>query len=90
MNFVQRLIFENSKNSENLDAIKNLAEEVIEMLLTENDFVTGASIDQEGRLYFDFSQYALDLEDGHSLWTEASDYFHEHFNSRARQEFDFI
>lgn len=86
MTLLQKLLFENANNSENINNILLLAKECADYVKDNNDYVDSIDIENNGKVNYSFTQKGLDVEDAASLYQEANSAFLDEFNNRARME----
>lgn len=86
MTLLQKLLFENANNSENINNILSLAKECADYVKDNNDYVDSIDIENNGKVNYSFTQKGLDVEDAATLFHEANSAFLDEFNNRARME----
>lgn len=86
MTLLQKLLFENSNNSENISNILSLAKQCADYAKDGNDYIESITIENDGKVNYSFTQEGLDAEDAATLFQEANSAFLDEFNDRARME----
>ena len=86
MTTLEKLIFENSNNEENKEAIISLANQTMEYVIYQNDSIEWGDVNNDGTIDWGFTQDALDEENEQDLSYEADSAFYSNFNSQVRME----
>lgn len=86
MTLLQKLLFENANNSENISNILSLAKECADYVKDSNDYIDSVEIENDGKVNYSFAKEGLNKEDAAVLFQEANSAFLDEFNSRARME----
>ena len=86
MTLLQKLLFENANNSEQISNILALAEECADYVEDGNDYIDSVEVDNDGKVNYTFTQEGLDVEDAAYLFHQANSAFLDEFNNRARME----
>jgi hypothetical protein len=86
MTLLQKLLFENSYNSENISNIMSIANQCADYVKDNNDFVENVYVENDGKINFSFTEAGLRGEDAATLFDKANDAFLDEFNDRARME----
>lgn len=86
MTLLQKLLFENSYNSENISNIMSIAKQCADYVKENNEYIENVEVESDGNLNYSFTAAGLQGEDAAILFDKANSAFLDEFNERARME----
>jgi hypothetical protein len=86
MTLLQKLLFENSNNNENIGNILSLAKECAECVKENNSYIESVEVGSDGKVDYTFTHQAIESEHAHVLFGNANAAFLDEFNERVRME----